>query len=190
MGVEEVGNGVKELAHVARGKEALTLLECEETRTQFLNELLELIGFLSQRINESKLDVDILSINLFQDAPQILQLTSVEELQKFLQQITSAHDRLTSTKMTYLCRILDSPRYVDRLADNLSKINSLSGKYKRQIIQHEQRIEELGVEESAIHPQLQLAIAEAKEWKTLIEKDISQRYKNRPVHLLGSINTL
>ena len=37
----QVGNGVKDLAHVARGKEALTLLECEETRTQFLNELLE-----------------------------------------------------------------------------------------------------------------------------------------------------
>ena len=71
------------------------------------------MGFLSQRINESKLDVDILSINLFQDAPQILQLTSIEELQTFLQQITSAHDRLTSTKMTYLCRILDSPRYAN-----------------------------------------------------------------------------
>ncbi|XP_076813551.1 CDK5 regulatory subunit-associated protein 3-like [Clavelina lepadiformis] len=192
VSIREVPNGNKLASgeRVAEGEEALSVLECVKTRTQFINELMELTGFLSQRLAETQRESDVLSINQFQSAPPILQLTSVNELEAMLSLVSSIHSSLTSTKMLHLCRILDSPRFVDRLADNLSRQISLTKKYESLKQSHENSIKISETEQSSLHPKLEILISESKEWQQLIESEISKRYKDRPVHLMGAINMI
>ncbi|XP_078488431.1 CDK5 regulatory subunit-associated protein 3 [Ciona intestinalis] len=192
VSVAEVPNGSKldSTEKVATGDDALSVLEFVKTRNQFVNELLELTGFLSQRLAETQRESDVLSINQFQEAPPILQLTSSCELESMLVQVTSIYNSLTSNRMTQLCRILDSPKFVERVADTLSRRLALTKKYENQVSVHEVSSHEATTELNLLHPKLALLVDECKEWKQLVEKEISKRYKDRPVHLMGAINLL
>nr|CAB3229464.1 CDK5 regulatory subunit-associated protein 3 [Phallusia mammillata] len=192
VSVTEVPNGSKlsTTERLAEGDDALNIMEYAATRTQLTNELMELTGFLSQRLTETKGDSDLLSINQFQSAPPILQLTSVNELESMLASVTDIYNQLNTTKMSHLCRILDSPRFVDRLTETLARHQQLTKKYEAQIRSYEQRIRDVDAEQSSLHPKLELLTRETKEWQKLIEKEISERYRNRPVHLMGTINML
>jgi len=178
----------KEQYNVAEGDEAMTLLEDFTTRTNFINELIEIRAFLNQRLAESKVETDLLSISQFQSAPSILQLTSSDEVEQMHAQVTAIFDRLMSTRTVYLCRILDSPKFVERLADTLKRQLSLTSKYESQRLAAELRADESLVEQQSLYPKLDSYVAETKRWRKLIQKDISSRYNNRRVNLMGAIN--
>uniref|UniRef100_A0AAY4CVK1 CDK5 regulatory subunit associated protein 3 n=1 Tax=Denticeps clupeoides TaxID=299321 RepID=A0AAY4CVK1_9TELE len=104
---------------VARGQDALTLLENSQTRGQFLDELMELELFLSQRASEMSGEVDVVSMSQFQLAPSIVQAQSVPRVQCMLGDVRRLLDRLTSVRMQHLFMIQASPRYVERVSELL-----------------------------------------------------------------------
>nr|XP_039260361.1 CDK5 regulatory subunit-associated protein 3-like [Styela clava] len=189
--VEEVPNGSAMLDEgTAIGDDAMTVLENLKTRTLFVNELIELKGFLSQRAKELAMPADVLSINQFQSAPALLQMRSLKDMQTMESKVTSIYDSLTSTRMTHLCRILGSPRYVDRLIDTLKRQLALVDKHQSIKLEQIKRRSDAVVEQRSLQPKLKALIEETKAWQKLIEDDISKRYKTRPIHLLGTINQL
>ncbi|KAK2505545.1 hypothetical protein MC885_019909 [Smutsia gigantea] len=95
---------------VARGPDALTLLEYPETRNQFIDELMELEIFLSQRAVEMSEEADILSISQFQLAPAILQGQTKAKMVTMVSVLQDLIGRLTSIRMQHLFMILASPR--------------------------------------------------------------------------------
>lgn len=177
-------------AETATGDDAMTILGNLKTRTLFINELIELKGFLSQRAKELAMEADVLSINQFQSAPALLQMRSLKDMQVMESKVTEIYDSLTSTRMTHLCRILGSPRYVDRLIDALKRQLALVDKHQGIKLGQIKRRSDAVIEHRSLQPKLKALIEETKEWQKLIENDISKRYKNRPIHLLGTINQL
>ncbi|XP_060242847.1 CDK5 regulatory subunit-associated protein 3 isoform X1 [Meriones unguiculatus] len=171
---------------VARGSDALTLLEYPETRNQFIDELMELEIFLSQRAVEMSEEADILSVSQFQLAPAILQGQTKEKMLSLVSTLQHLTGRLTSLRMQHLFMILASPRYVDRVTEFLQqklKQSQLLALKKELMVEKQQ---EALQEQAALEPKLDLLLEKTRELQKLIEADISKRYSGRPVNLMGT----
>nr|Q9JLH7.1 RecName: Full=CDK5 regulatory subunit-associated protein 3; AltName: Full=CDK5 activator-binding protein C53 [Rattus norvegicus]AAF60222.1 CDK5 activator-binding protein [Rattus norvegicus] len=171
---------------VARGSDALTLLEYPETRNQFIDELMELEIFLSQRAVEMSEEADILSVSQFQLAPAILQGQTKEKMLSLVSTLQHLIGQLTSLDLQHLFMILASPRYVDRVTELLQqklKQSQLLALKKDLMVEKQQ---EALQEQAALEPKLDLLLEKTRELQKLIEADISKRYNGRPVNLMGT----
>ncbi|XP_062893121.1 CDK5 regulatory subunit-associated protein 3 isoform X2 [Mobula hypostoma] len=177
----------KEDDGVARGNDALSILENTGTRNQFVNELMELQVFLTQRLAEMREEADILSINQFQTAPAALQSQDVSKVTSMLALVGDLVQRLTEVKMRHLLLIHASPRYVDRVTEllqqKLKQAESVGAKQHLMVRKRQEALEE----QSDLEPKLDLLIQRTKELRKLIETDISKRYQNRRVNLMGVV---
>ncbi|CAH1774392.1 unnamed protein product [Owenia fusiformis] len=174
---------------VAKGMDALTVFENTTTRNMFIDELLELEAFLTMRLCEMRSEADVLSSSQFQSAPQSLQV-DVTEVENMLGSVCGILGRLTTHRIEQLYLIKSSPRYVDRLTETLKKTLGQADKMvalQRLMIS---KREELIEEQATTEPKLDLIISKTKQLKKQIEGDVSKKYKNRPVNLMGEINTI
>uniref|UniRef100_A0ACB8EUY2 CDK5 regulatory subunit-associated protein 3 n=1 Tax=Sphaerodactylus townsendi TaxID=933632 RepID=A0ACB8EUY2_9SAUR len=178
--------GSKAPEGTARGPDALSLLETPETRNQFIDELMELEIFLSQRIVETSEEADILSVSQFQLAPPILQDQTKGKLEAMVAALQDLIGRMTSLRMQHLFMILASPRYVDRVTEllrqKLKQADLLLLKKELMIQKRQEALEE----QAALEPKLDLLVQKTKELQKLIEADVSKRYSGRPVNLMGA----
>ncbi|KAM9112821.1 CDK5 regulatory subunit-associated protein 3 isoform 1-T1 [Pangshura tecta] len=171
---------------VAQGPDALTLLENPETRSQFIDELMELETFLFQRIVEMSEEADVVSVSQFQLAPPILQGQTTQKAGAMVSAVQELIGRLTNLRMQHLFLILASPRYVDRVSEllrqKLKQAELLVLKKELTAQKRQEALEEQGV----LEPKLDLLVQKTKELQKLIEADISKRYSGRPVNLMGT----
>ncbi|XP_074834960.1 CDK5 regulatory subunit-associated protein 3 [Carettochelys insculpta] len=171
---------------VARGPDALTLLESPETRSQFIDELMELEAFLSQRLVEMGEEADVVSVSQFQLAPPVLQGQTLGKVVAMAAAVRELIGQLTSLRMQHLFLILASPRYVDRLSELLrQKLKQAELLVLKKELAAQKRQGALE-EQAALEPKLDLLGERTKELQKLIEVDISQRYGGRPVNLMGA----
>ncbi|XP_063815696.1 CDK5 regulatory subunit-associated protein 3 isoform X2 [Pseudophryne corroboree] len=171
---------------VARGSDALTVLENTESRNQFVDELMELELFLSQWLQDLDGDTDIVTVTQFQAAPPILQGQSRDKVAAMLIQVRNLISRLTDVRMRHLFLILASPRYVDRVTDILRqrlKQAELLEKKREAWLERGKSAEE---ERVSLQPKLLLLQERSCELQKQIEADLSRRYNNRPVKLIGT----
>ncbi|NXK43720.1 CK5P3 protein, partial [Piprites chloris] len=96
---------------VARGSDALTVLENPETRNQFIDELMELELFLAQRLAEMEEEADIVAMSQLQLAPALLQGQTSAHVGALLGTARALLAQLCSRSVQHLCMILASPRY-------------------------------------------------------------------------------
>uniref|UniRef100_A0A8C3KHY2 CDK5 regulatory subunit associated protein 3 n=1 Tax=Calidris pygmaea TaxID=425635 RepID=A0A8C3KHY2_9CHAR len=106
--VLEAGTEVPE--GVACGSDALTLLENTETRSQFIDELMELELFLSQRLVEMEEEADVVAVSQFQLAPAVLQGQTSAHVGSLLATTRALLGQLCTRSMQHLFMILASPR--------------------------------------------------------------------------------
>ncbi|XP_056404999.1 CDK5 regulatory subunit-associated protein 3 isoform X2 [Hyla sarda] len=171
---------------VARGSDALTVLENTETRNQFVDELMELELFLSQWLQGIDGDTDIVTVTQFQTAPSILQGQTQKKVEAMLSQVRSLIGRLTDVKMRHLFLILASPRYVDRVTDLLRQRLKQAELLERKREAWLERGKLAAEERESLEPKLLLLQERSRELQKQIEADISRRYNNRPVKLIGT----
>lgn len=170
---------------VARGEDALNILENSVSRSQFIDELMELEVFLTQRVNEMREEDDVVSMSQFQLAPSVIQGQSLEHIQKMLAQVQDLLGRLTTLRMQHLFMILASPRYVERVTEMLrQKMKQADILVVKAATMVERRQEALE-EQSRLEPRVDLLAGCTRELQKQIEADISKRYNNRPVNLMG-----
>ncbi|KAJ8264660.1 hypothetical protein GJAV_G00152230 [Gymnothorax javanicus] len=196
VGIEVVDMGTDCPEGVARGEDALSLLENPQTRGQFIDELMELELFLCQRLSEMSEEADVVAMSQFQLAPAAVQAQTRERVGDMLTAVRSLLDRLTNVRMQHLFTIQASPRYVERVSEILrQKLKQADILLLKQSSQAERRQEALE-EQARLEPRIDLLAARTAELQKLIEADISKRYNNRPVNLMGvsvahdSFNTL
>ncbi|XP_035425791.1 CDK5 regulatory subunit-associated protein 3 isoform X2 [Cygnus atratus] len=198
---------------VARGSEALTLLEHAETRNQFIDELMEVgragaarapsprgVGcwppppaalspqlelFLAQRLVEMEEEADVLAASQFQLAPAALQGQTSARVGSLLASTRALLGQLGARRMQHLFTILASPRYVDRVSELLrQKLKQAELLLAKREALSQKRREALA-EQGALEPKLDRLLEGTRELQQLIEADISKRYGGRPVNLMG-----
>ncbi|XP_025910176.1 CDK5 regulatory subunit-associated protein 3 [Nothoprocta perdicaria] len=181
--VLEAGTEVPE--GVACGSDALTLLENPETRSQFIDELMELELFLSQRLAEMGEEADVLAVSQFQLAPAVLQGQSSARVAALLATTQALLGQLSTRRMQHLFMILASPRYVDRVSELLRQRLKQAELLLLKKETMSQKRQEALAEQGALEPKLDRLLEKTKELQKLIEADISKRYGGRPVNLMG-----
>ncbi|XP_052426927.1 CDK5 regulatory subunit-associated protein 3 isoform X1 [Carassius gibelio] len=183
--IEIVDDGTDCPDGVARGEDALSLLENSQTRGEFINELKELEMFLCQRLSEMREEGDLVTMSQFQLAPSMIQAQTPERVEAMLADVRDLLNGLTSVRMQHLFMIQASPRYVERVSELLrQKLKQADILVLKRGTLAEKRQEALE-EQARLEPRIDLLAARTKELQKLIEADISKRYNNRPVNLMG-----
>ncbi|KAL9967232.1 hypothetical protein ACROYT_G025412 [Oculina patagonica] len=175
---------------VISGPDAETLMDTTQTRNLLIDELLELQGFLRQRLVEMKSDSDVLSANQFQSAPQLIQMQSVESVQSMESAVTDILSTITSMKIHNLFLLKTSPRYLDRLADSLQQKLKVSEKLVAAIKTVADKRQAASTEQRDLEPKLEVIRTKTKELQQQLAQEISKKYKTRPVNIMGEINTI
>lgn len=183
--IEVVDAGTDCPEGVARGEDALTILENCTSRSQFIDELMELEVFLTHRLTEMGEEGDVVAMSQFQLAPSIIQGQTCEHVREMLSEVRDLLGRLTSLRMQHLFMIHASPRYVERVSEVLrQKLKQADILVLKGSTMVEKRQEALQ-EQSRLEPRVDLLAGCTRELQKLIEADISKRYHNRPVNLMG-----
>lgn len=175
---------------VARDTEALTLLDNLTTRNMFIDDLSELESFLKVRLCEMQGPSNLLTLSQLQAGPPVLQLQTAQSVSAMLNQVQAVVIEITDSRTQHLYNIKNSPRYVDHLADTLKQKLDVADKMVASQKAVRQRSIEAGEEAKSLEPKLKMIIAKTKELQGEIERDISRRYKNRPVNIMGGVNVL
>ena len=186
LSVSDVSHGSD---NIVRGKDAYTVLDNVETRNIFINNLLELESFFTQRLAELNSSNSYGVSGQLQFVPNEIQ-RDVADLQKMLIDVKNVLVKLTAPHMVDLLLIRTSPKFVERLAGSLQKINADAEKsmsFSRLMAQRRQEV--LG-EEKAVQPKLEIIIQKTKELQKQIENQISKKYNNRRVNIMGEINMI
>ncbi|XP_066521717.1 CDK5 regulatory subunit-associated protein 3 [Hoplias malabaricus] len=183
--IEVVDTGTDCPEGAARGEDALSLLENSQTRSQVIDELMELELFLCQRLSEMSEEGDMVAMSQFQLAPSVIQAQTTQRVQTMLADVRRLLEGLTSLRMQHLFMIQASPRYVERVSDMLrQKLKQADILLLKRASMAEQRHDALE-EQAKLEPRIDLLAARTKELQKLITADISKRYNNRPVNLMG-----
>ncbi|XP_066996998.1 CDK5 regulatory subunit-associated protein 3 isoform X2 [Anabrus simplex] len=175
---------------VAKGTEALTLLDNPKTRNTFIDDLMELQAFLKVRLFEMQGASDLLSLSQLQDASPILQLQTTQSVLTMLDHVQITLGQITDSRTQHLHNIKHSPRYVDHLVDGLKQKLAVAKRMEAAQEVVKERRHAVGEEAASLQPKMQLIIDKTKELQSEIEEDISKKYKNRPVNIMGGVNIL
>lgn len=171
---------------VARESEALSLLDNRQTRTLILDELTELQCFLEQRLVE----LHSAEEGKFTLATNIAKNENESFLSTNISRISELISSLNTGKLHHLQLIRGSPKYVDRLVDKLKSKLTLVEKVgiSNQVLG--ERRDAAIQEQAQLQKKLEIMKKKARELQKDIEKDISKRYKNRPVNIMGGVQSV
>ncbi|RWS26047.1 CDK5 regulatory subunit-associated protein 3-like protein [Leptotrombidium deliense] len=172
---------------VARGIDALTVLQHSVTRNNFINELFELQCFLSQRVHEMTSASNFLSSYQFQGAPKLVQLSTVETLQKMHENVDRILNTITNEAVLQFCMMTDNAKYIESVKQKLMSKLELSEKAVQKSEAMIEMAKKCAADYEETKPKIELLIGETQEIQKFIESDVSKRYKNRPVNIMGGV---
>jgi len=168
---------------VARDEEALSILDNRRTRTLILDELEELAAFLTQRLAEkssSSSKFSLISASSQEESDE-------ETLSARLQSVESLIGKLSEPRMLQLQLIRSSPQVVTRLVEKLKGYLKMVEKVKRGRVDLENRRVQAAKDRIEATKQLAIVTERTKDVKEELERDISSRYKGRPVNIMGVV---
>jgi len=175
---------------VAVGKEALTLLENPSTRSLFYDELMECESFLCQRLTEIRRDDDVLSVNQFQNADLILQNADEKKVESMLSSVRKVVAGIQGEKVVQLGLIKANPRSLSRLVEGVTQYSLLGDRMRRNRDHVALRRQEAEEENQRIRPQIDALRKKTKLLQKNLEDEISRKYDDRPVNIMGEINLI
>ncbi|XP_047504967.1 CDK5 regulatory subunit-associated protein 3 isoform X2 [Pieris napi] len=180
--VEEDGLG----GGVARGTEALTLLDNPKTRNQLIDQLVELESFLKMRLHETHISNESQSFSLIQQLPT----ESSDALAAMLATVQDASRALLAPEIAHLHNVKHSNKYVDVLTAQLQQKLVMCDKMSRLAQRESERRQAASERAAELRPLLTRLVERTVELQANIEKEISKKYKGRPVNIIGGVKFL
>uniref|UniRef100_A0A7S2WCI7 Uncharacterized protein n=1 Tax=Mucochytrium quahogii TaxID=96639 RepID=A0A7S2WCI7_9STRA len=163
-----------------------TLLS-DDLRDALQNDVVELEGFLSQRLCELKSSAnDGLSLWMnISDTPSIVRAQSVDSVKGMLGSVQKVLERLVDPFLLELFMIKHGGALLDRIVDQLARQKGLADKLRASINQLEAKRSQLEQEKRELVPKLDHLISSTQKLKSNLEASISSVYNERKVHILG-----
>jgi len=174
---------------VARGNDAFSILDNRRTRNMILDELHELEAFYSQRITENHSieqggKGSIFSISGLSGNSDIVNDSKV--MNNALDSIRDLIKQLTTGKIHHLQLVRSSPKYVDRLVENLKQKLRFVDRCESMNVEISKKRDATIKDQAEAQSKLKVMSSKAKVLQKDIEKDISKRYKDRLVNIQGA----
>lgn len=168
---------------IARGHEALSILEFHQTRESVVNEVCELESFLSQRLHELTDENDQTNFLLDQGLTELS--GDKENISRMLATVQEVVQLLTSEKIKVLYMIQDNPKYIKRAVESLKSRMDMALKAEQRSRLMDQKELSALEEQDNLSATIPGLVEQTRSLQSLIEGEISKRYKNRKVNLMG-----
>ncbi|XP_014275291.1 CDK5 regulatory subunit-associated protein 3 isoform X2 [Halyomorpha halys] len=159
---------------VASGDKALTVFENSQTRTNFINQLLELNSFLKMRLFDAR-----------KEGPNDDLVESVAGLEDMSKSIVSVTGLLLSKTSQHFYNILFLPNYLDNLVAKINEKADAIERWTAVAALSKERQAEAAVEAVELSKKAQVIVRKGRELQEEIRKDIAERYNGRTVTLMG-----
>lgn len=173
---------------IAKGDQAYTILDSPNYRSKFLDEIYELEAFLKMRVFElNQLET---SGNIMFSLMDNLSTHDNKSITKMLESISNILGEMLTERTRHLFQLKHSPKYADILANKLKQKLIAVDKIKVSKELLKDRSVDFLRQKIEVKPVLADMIGQTKILQGHIEKDISKRYKNRVVNLMGGVNSL
>ncbi|XP_039750640.1 CDK5 regulatory subunit-associated protein 3 isoform X2 [Pararge aegeria] len=182
----ESGMAVRAAGGGARGRDALSVLDCAHTRSRFLDQLLELESFLKMRLCETHAANESQSFSLIEQLPS----ESAAALGAMLGAVQAAAAALLAPRVAQLHNVKHSPRYVDVLTGQLQQKLSACDKARRRAAREAERARAAADRAAGLRPLLARLLSRTQQLQADIEREISKKYKGRPVNIIGGVKFL
>lgn len=183
-GIVVEGGGIS--GGVAKNEEALSVLDCIKFRDQFIDELYELESFLKMRLFELTSKTDLISMTLLDEIAG----QDLDTIQEMLGNVEICLTKALNPQLQYLYQVKHSASYIDILSAKVRQKMSAIEKLKLNEVDLKEKSKKCQQDANDLRPNMVRTIAQTKSLQDLIEQDISKRYKNRDVNLMGGVNTL
>ncbi|KAH8314316.1 hypothetical protein KR059_000988, partial [Drosophila kikkawai] len=170
----------------AKGDQAYTLLDSPNYRDRFLDEIYELESFLRLRLYELK-QLESSSDIMFSLMDNIT-TRDAESIKKILSSVEKIIQQTSDEQTRHLFQLKHSPKYANLLATKLQQMTKAVEKLRSTREALKRRAVELREQRQQLNPVLDELVAQTRVLQSHIEKDISKRYKNRMVNLMGGVN--
>uniref|UniRef100_A0A1B6DP65 Uncharacterized protein n=1 Tax=Clastoptera arizonana TaxID=38151 RepID=A0A1B6DP65_9HEMI len=144
--------------------------------------ILQLESFLKVRLLEMQGDNDLLTLSHLSE--------STQSIAAMLDSVQVAKSLISDPSTQHLHNVKHSPRFLDHLVSTVEHKRSLIEKLAASQQAVHQKGKEALEEAQNLQNKQKLIVEKTKELQTQIEKDISKKYKNRPVNLMGGVATL
>lgn len=174
---------------IAKGDEALTILDSPKIEKMILYNLLELESFLTMRIQEMADEENLFSMIQI-DVPIILQMQTYETLMSMKYSVSEAVNDMMDSRTRHLYHIKYSPSYVDILTASLQQKLNVVDRIRKNKKLLEEKISQTKEDIKQLIPAIDKIIQSTKTLQKQIEEDISKKYKNRQVNIIGGVNVL
>lgn len=162
------------------------MLDSPNYRDRFLDEIYELESFLRMRIYELK-QLESSSDIMFSLMDNIATHDG-ESIWKILVSVEKIIQQTSDKQTQHLFQLKHSPKYANMLATKLQQMTKAVEKLRATREALKQLTIELREQRQDLNPVLEELIAQTRTLQSHIEKDISKRYKNRVVNLMGGVN--
>jgi len=162
------------------------LLDSPNYRDRFLDEIYELESFLRLRLYELK-QLETSSDIMFSLMDNIA-THDAESIRKILGAVEKIIQQTSDEQTRHLFQLKHSPKYANLLATKLQQMTKAVEKLRSTREALKKRAIELREQRQQLNPVLEELIAQTRTLQSHIEKDISKRYKNRVVNLMGGVN--
>ncbi|XP_030382960.1 CDK5RAP3-like protein [Scaptodrosophila lebanonensis] len=170
----------------AKGEQAYTLLDSPNYRDRFLDEIYELEAFLRLRLYElNHLET---SSNIMFTLMDNVGSHDSQDVRKLLSDVEKIIKQTSDEQTRHLFQLKHSPKYADLLATKLKQMTNAVEKVRNTREVLKKRAVDLREERQQLNPVLDELIAQTRVLQSHIEKDISKRYKNRVVNIMGGVN--
>ncbi len=159
-------------------------------RTLILDELEELRCFLEQRLCEAEASEDGGSATLYSSSSSSMSGLDSGKLKALSAKTVVLTEKLNTGKIHHLQLIRGSPKYVDRLVDSLRLKLSLESRMLDANAALARRKDQAIKDQAEFQTNLQTVKEKTTELQSDVEKDISGRYKGRPVNIMGGVQSV
>lgn len=169
---------------VAREEEAYTVLDATKYRDQFIDELYELEAFLKMRLFELAAKTEFIAM-LDEIVGQ-----DVDTVQDMLGTVEVCLTKALNPQLQYLHQVKHSASYIDILSAKVQQKLKAIEKLKQTEADLKEKSVKFLKDANDLRPNLVRTIAQTKALQEQIENDISKKYKNRVVNLMGGVSTI
>ncbi|KRY90923.1 CDK5RAP3-like protein [Trichinella pseudospiralis] len=174
---------------VARGEEALTVLENVFTNALLLTELLELKSFFKMRHHELNTDHFASELLFANDSVRLL-ANGMSFVEKWLQATEQIIQKLQDPVLCHLTELRSKAEYLEYLSSEIYSHKERAEKCRQTVDALNNRQKDATKEIQQLLEEIQNLAAIARDLKSFIEQNISKRYNNRKVNIVGSTVTI
>lgn len=127
---------------------------------------------------------DVVSTNMFQMAPEVIQKQTVESVQRHIKAVDLCISRLTNSRVRHLILLKSSPKYLDRLTTLITQTLTFADRAEQRRLGVQAKRETLLTQQQEVQDKTRALLAESKRLQKRVEEWLSQSL-HRTVRVVG-----